>query len=486
MPAETPFDSKDFATLTTDLLKSLAAAAVPLTDDSEGSVVRTLAEAFAHELAICYQQLQHVYRHAFLDTAEGVALDNVVTLLGMTRQRAGHVEGSVSFYRPQAAPADIPVPSGTQVTGRAAPVFETVEDAVLAKGEQEVSVGVRSLEPGGATVKAGALNLMPRPIWGMDGVTNHADLLLRQREETDAELRERARRLLQKATLGTPAAIEQAVRALGIAQVSVREDATRPGSVDVVLGDADIDDDLLKQVSAAVDDVRPAGIQVSVLRSERVIVEIAATLVLREAFTAQRQQVLGEQIRQTLQVCFDSLGTGERVRWSKISAILSAPDEVAELRPVAGTVYLRPFVASAGQWQDAAASHTLRNGDISIGANERAALDLSAKPLRLSLEPPVLEVWADFTLETVLDAGTEQALRISLQTQLDTFKPPRPITWNDLRTIMPPGRPVTAITLVHQHSGRVVILKPLADADHLAERECLLVGRIDSPGQNDG
>jgi hypothetical protein len=168
MPPETPFDSKDFATLTSDLLQSLATATgAPLTDDNEGSVVRTLAEAFARELAVCYQQLRKVYQHGFLDTAEGVALDHVVALLGMNRQRAGHLEGLVTFRRPQPAPADIPVPSGTLVSGRGAPVCATVEDSLLARGEQEVSVRVRSLEPGGQAVRPGALNLMPRPIWGV-------------------------------------------------------------------------------------------------------------------------------------------------------------------------------------------------------------------------------------------------------------------------------------------------------------------------------
>jgi uncharacterized phage protein gp47/JayE len=91
--------------------------------------VRTLTEAFARELAVCYQQLRKVYQHGFLDTAEGVALDNVVALLGMNRQRAGHLEGLVTFRRPQPAAADIPVPSGTLVSGRGAPVCVTVEDA---------------------------------------------------------------------------------------------------------------------------------------------------------------------------------------------------------------------------------------------------------------------------------------------------------------------------------------------------------------------
>ena len=81
MPSNTPFDSKDFATLTADLLQSLGSGEggrPKLTDDTEGSVVRTLSEAFARELAVCYQQLGKVYAHGFLDTAEGVALDTVV------------------------------------------------------------------------------------------------------------------------------------------------------------------------------------------------------------------------------------------------------------------------------------------------------------------------------------------------------------------------------------------------------------------------
>jgi len=75
MSAETPYYSKDFATLVEDLLqqvKSPAGGRTPLTDTSEGSVVRTLLEAFARELAVCYEQLHKVYRYGYLDTAEGL------------------------------------------------------------------------------------------------------------------------------------------------------------------------------------------------------------------------------------------------------------------------------------------------------------------------------------------------------------------------------------------------------------------------------
>ncbi len=487
MPPETPFDSKDFATLTSDLLQSLAAATgAPLTDDSEGSVVRTLAEAFARELAVCYQQLRKVYQHGFLDTAEGIALDHVVSLLGMNRQRAGHIEGLVTFRRPQPAPADIPVPSGTLVSGRGAPVCETVEDAVLAKGEQEVTVRVRSLEPGRQAVKAAALNLMPRPIWGVDNVVNHADLLLRQSEETDAELRERARRLLQETILGTPAAIEQAVRALGIAEVKVREDARKPGSIEVVIGDQNVDDALLEQARTVVEGIRSAGIQVSVLRSQQVVVEIAATVVLSEDFPEHRKQAVREQITRALQSYFDSLESGVLVRWSKISALLAAPDEVTELRSSAdGSIYPRPFVRRGDEWQDVSANHTLRNGDIDIGTHERAALDLAVKPLRLTLEPPLFDVWVEISLDRALDPREEQVWLAWLKAQFDTFKAPRTVTWADLVATLPPGSTgsVKAFTLKHQPSGEPKALHGEGDSDQLGQRERLLVGQIDYPGK---
>ena len=490
MPPETPFDSKDFATLTSDLLQSLATATgAPLTDDSEGSVVRTLAEAFARELAICYQQLRKVYQHGFLDTAEGVALDHVVALLGMNRQGAGHLEGLVTFRRPQPAPADIPVPSGTLVSGRGAPVFQTVEDSLLARGEQEVSVRVRSLEAGGQAVKAGALNLMPRPIWGVDTVVNHADLLLRQSAETDDELRERARRLLQETVLGTPAAIAQAVRALGIAQVKVQEDERKPGTIEVVLGDHDIDDALLEQARTVVEETRTAGIQVIVLRSQQVVVEIAATLVLHEDFPDQRKEAVREQIRRSLQSYFDSLGSGERVRWSKVSSLLTAPDEVNELRSSAdGGVHPRPFVKQDGNWQDVSASHSLRNGDIDIEIHERAALDLRVKPLRMLLEPPLFEVWVEIGLDRTLEPREEQAWVAWLKAQFDTFKAPRTVTWADLVATLPPGgsAAVKAFTLKHEPSGEPKSLHGEGDSDQLGQRERLLLGQIKSTEKVDG
>ena len=284
MSTDTPFSSKDFATLVKDLLEfagSGSGGRTALTDVTEGSVVRTLLEAFARELAVCYEQLDIVYRYGYLDTAEASALDNVVALLGMTRRRAGHVEGSVLFSRNIPTPDDINIPAGTLVAGRDVQLFETARSVTLPSGGTDVIVDIRSVEPGGDNVPAGGLSVMPRPILGIEGVTNPGELVLRQREETDSELRERARHILEHNNLGTVPALAQAVRSTGLHEVQILDAMPdRPGEVEVILGDPDISLEHESLAREAVLAVRPAGIRVTVKAATRIWVELKATLEL--------------------------------------------------------------------------------------------------------------------------------------------------------------------------------------------------------------
>ena len=56
-----------------------------ITDFNAGSVAGTLVRAFARELKFLYEQMDQAYRRAFIDIAEGEALDNVVALLEIGR-----------------------------------------------------------------------------------------------------------------------------------------------------------------------------------------------------------------------------------------------------------------------------------------------------------------------------------------------------------------------------------------------------------------
>ena len=73
--------------------------AAGITDMSAGSVVRTIVEALSREIDHLYSQMEEVYRSGFLDTAEGEALDMVVSLLGISRKPPRPSSGIVTFGR---------------------------------------------------------------------------------------------------------------------------------------------------------------------------------------------------------------------------------------------------------------------------------------------------------------------------------------------------------------------------------------------------
>ena len=53
--------------------------------------------AISREFKLLYEQMDQAYRRAFIDYAQGVALDNVVALLGISRNLALPAQGEVTF-----------------------------------------------------------------------------------------------------------------------------------------------------------------------------------------------------------------------------------------------------------------------------------------------------------------------------------------------------------------------------------------------------
>src|SRR4051794_23734708 len=86
-----------------------------LADFEEGSVVRSLYESFAYELALLYEQLDLVYQAGFVDTAEGSHLDRVVAVLGLKRNEPDFAAGIVTFERDKGLIEELVIPIGTLV-----------------------------------------------------------------------------------------------------------------------------------------------------------------------------------------------------------------------------------------------------------------------------------------------------------------------------------------------------------------------------------
>ncbi len=193
-----------------------------LTDVGPGSVTGTVLRAVGRELALLHQQVNEAYRRAFLDTANGVALDGVVALLGVTRNPAQPATGTVRFSRRQAGPRLV-VETGTVVEDQAQRRYQTTQPAVIDEGALTGDATVSAVETGlGGNNDAGTLTVMPTPPTGVDEVTNPGRVTGGLAAEADAELRERARHALERAGNATLGALEFAVRDVdGIEDVAV-------------------------------------------------------------------------------------------------------------------------------------------------------------------------------------------------------------------------------------------------------------------------
>ena len=243
-----------------------------------GSIAGTLVRAVTREMALMYNQIDEAYRRAFLMQAEGVALDNVVALLGAQRNPAVKAVGVVTFKVKQPPLQPISIPQGTQVSDANGHLFATLNDAVIGIKNQDVQVNAAALDPGPqGNVPPNTIMVMPTPPRGVDSVTNAAAFTGGQVAETDDALRERAQHALDRAGKGTLDAIKYAVKAIpGIEDVEVRDhtlDGAIPlGEVHVYYSGGDTIVGLDNTVQSVVNDTRAAGIFARIFTIDKVTI----------------------------------------------------------------------------------------------------------------------------------------------------------------------------------------------------------------------
>lgn len=201
-----------------------------LTDFEVGSVTRTIYESFAYELALLYEKMNLVYLSAYVDTAKGFQLDQVVSILGIKRGLPDYSVGKVTFDR-NAGNEPIVIPLGTLVATEDSQenpkkVYQTIELKVLSPNQTSVDVSVQAVNRGEDQDTAPeTVVVMPRPIPGIKSVINADEIkLIGKRKEKDEELRERAKTVLISSGKANILAIENAVFSLpGVVDVKVQE-----------------------------------------------------------------------------------------------------------------------------------------------------------------------------------------------------------------------------------------------------------------------
>lgn len=253
-----------------------------------------------------YEQADLVYQSGFVDLAEGAALDFVVALLGLRRIRAGHQVGQVVFGRSTPAPGDITIPTGTVVVtpplgeGQRSAEFETTATRTLRLGQLEVVAPIRfrptpeqQSDFSSGQTPAGTISLIPKPIVGIETVTNPEATTRGADDETDDQLRQRTKQALAEAGKSTVDALRAAVLGHGPGVSVVVSDLPRgiPGEVGLVIDGAD-EADRRAAILQSVLATKAAGIQVLDSYSDKVRVTLALKLE-----TSDDVQLSGEEAR---------------------------------------------------------------------------------------------------------------------------------------------------------------------------------------------
>jgi uncharacterized phage protein gp47/JayE len=321
----------------------------PLTDVNVGSVVRTLLETMAREVAVQYAQLRQVYDSGYVETAEAGSLEKVVALVDVRRLRAGHPVGRVRFSRRPGSPGEITLPIGTVVSDGKGARYLTSAEGMLQPSQGNVEVPVQGETPETEPVDARALTILERAIAGVDAVTNEQPTFRAAEEETDAQLRQRARRAIHATGRGTLDALRFGLESLPFVRAVTATEypdplVVAPGTVrlDVALTEDGAANRLL--VDRRIEELRPAGIFVE--RRWAQVVQVGLNVALRLAAPLSDTDIaaLKSALTERLVAEIRTLPPGGTLRRSRlIAAALSDPrladvtiDILADGTPAAG------------------------------------------------------------------------------------------------------------------------------------------------------
>ena len=268
---------REFETMVDDTLQRIVSANIGITNINRGSVIRTIIESLLAEIDIQNYSVDQIYKAMNIDTAIGEDLENIVAILGVTRKHATYAEGTVVFGRSDEYATDIAIQyaqivstkQNTNTTdGSTVELMVIDDDAKLPAGDLEVIVNVRAMEPGVIYLPANTITIMNTPIIGIEYVTNVIEFSGGSDEETDDELRLRAKQALAGLGKGTTTAIRSAILDIDGVVDAIMLDLNRGvGTSDAIVITENIppSEALQDEIAYAVSITKAAGVNVEVI-----------------------------------------------------------------------------------------------------------------------------------------------------------------------------------------------------------------------------
>ncbi len=333
----------------------------PLNDLNVGSVTRTVEEAIGREIATVYEQINGAYRSAFIDTAEGKALDLVVAILGVSRKTSEFAEGLVTFFRETGVAGNVTIAEGTPLANKKGDVlFETTQPRTLQAGQARIDVPVRAGVdfPGDAgLVASGAMTELVLPAAGIARVTNLEATQRAAGDETDEELRLRAKVALRGSGKATLFALDRVIRELRAKPIEFWDPAgppakrSDPGTAAVLV---EAEPERFPGVRAAVEETRAAGVRVTVV-ARYVFFTPRLRATIAGGLTAAGKDKVKEEVIAALQTYVDGLTSGQPAEGKELLKAIESVREVSDPK----IVDVLAFVSELGQGDAATLSARL-------------------------------------------------------------------------------------------------------------------------------
>ncbi|TJY42625.1 hypothetical protein E5161_07165 [Cohnella pontilimi] len=347
-----PLDKRTYETIVDDLVRRLKNGGV-LTDVNPGSVVRTLAEAFALEMAEAYARLQKIYEWGYIDTAEGEALDHLVAILGQQRIEGMQAIGEAVFERDPRVRGRIVIPKDTELLietkRRKALTYRTSQNAELQAGQSVVTVPIACDVPPGEPVESVLLSkddleqtTQISSLAGIASVVIPRSTNPRGYQETDADLRKRVKGLINAAGGGTYKAIERAILATGKVSSVVFRDSNsagfpvlHPGELEVAVDvtDGDLSNtETYEAVRSAIDASKGPGIWVKVRGISETPMSFSLKLKLVSSnISPEKRETIRRAVQDAVADAAGTLAIGKKLLWNPMLAKMLNIDGVLDI-----------------------------------------------------------------------------------------------------------------------------------------------------------
>jgi uncharacterized phage protein gp47/JayE len=394
---------------------------VPLTDVNIGSVIRTLLETIGVEMALTYQQLEHVYKSAFVETAEGAALDRVVGLVGVQRTPGGRPVAKLRFTRRPGAQGEVFIASGTPVTDDKGNRYVTIASATMDAGESTREITAFGDSAGTAEVEKDQLRFLEIAIAGISEVTNPDPARRLTAPESDEQLRVRARGAMRSTMRGTVDAIRFGLLAIeGVKDVAIAE---RPngiaGEIKVDVAYSSESESVKTLVAARIEDLRPAGIRVITGEAQKLDADVTAELTLAGASLPTADvNAIHTSVSDKLKQALLAIAPGAAVRRAQLTALV-----LADTRIVDAVI----AIDAGGQELTSLPEGTVLNvTNITVTSTFENAADAPAVTSTVSVTLPLNLVG------TTTQAAVQAAIESKLDAHLATRATDAPLTFDGI------------------------------------------------------